>query len=223
MSNRILVIAAHPDDEILGAGATLIKHTKEKDKVFCLILSQGVLSRTNAKINDVSKLMSESKKAGKVMGFKEIYFADLPDNSFDTVSLLKVVKIIETYLAKVKPDIIYTHFDNDLNIDHRITSQAVITASRPCNPNHPKEILAFETLSSTEWQAKKNKQFCPNVYVDIEKCIGKKIEAMKKYDSELRTYPHSRSIEGIKILAKCRGLEAGLKFAEAFYLIRKIG
>lgn len=222
MNKKILVIAAHPDDEILGVGATLIKHVAEKDSVYCLILSKGVMSRPNAKTNKVSKLMSESKMAGKIIGFKEIYYADLPDNSFDTVALLEVVKIVERFLSEVKPDIVYTHFNGDLNIDHRITYCAVVTASRPCNKNFPKEILTFETLSSTEWQAKWNKQFCPNVYVNVEKYIDKKIEAMESYKSELRYYPHSRSVEGIKILAKYRGLEAGLKYAEAFQLIKKI-
>lgn len=222
MNKKVLVVAAHPDDEILGSGATLIKHIAEKDQVYCLILGKGITSRSNSKSAEISKLMSDSKKAAQVIGFKEVYFTDLPDNSFDKISLLEITKIVETYLAKIKPDIIYTHFSNDLNIDHRITYQAVITASRPCNKNQAKEILTFETLSSTEWQTKQDNQFCPNVYVDVEKYINKKIAAMKKYRSELKDYPHSRSIEGISILAKYRGLESGLKFAEAFCLVRKI-
>lgn len=222
MNKRIMVVVAHPDDEILGAGATLRRHVEDKDEVYCLILSRGVTARKNFEKTEIDNLLVHSKNAGNVIGFKESYYEDLPDNSFDTVSLLEVTQIIEKYLEKIKPDVIYTQFENDLNIDHRITCQAVVTASRPCNENCPEEIYCFETLSSTEWQNKQYKQFCPNVYIDVEKCIEKKIEAMSKYLAEIREYPHSRSAEGIKILAQYRGLESGLLYAEAFCLIRKI-
>src|SRR4030042_6908720 len=220
MNKKIMVIAAHPDDEILGAGGTLIKHAQAKDEVFCLILGEGVMSRTGAKKHEIKKLQRQTAEAGKIIGFKKIFFSDFPDNSFDAVPLLKIVKVVEQYLENIKPDIVYTHYENDLNIDHRIAFQAVLTACRPINDNCPREIYAFETLSCSEWQVP-DKKFKPNTYIDIADVVEKKIEALKKYKSEIRLYPHSRSPEGIKILAQYRGLESYLRFAEAMQLIRK--
>jgi len=218
----VLVVAAHPDDELLGVGGTLIKHKESGDIIYCLILGEGVMSRTGSDTGEVSKLQSESQKVGKIIGFKEIYFSNFPDNSFDTVSLLSVAREIEKYLEIIKPSVVYTHFENDLNIDHRVAFQAVLTASRPCNENCPSEIYTFETLSSTEWQSKNGQVFNPNKYVNIEDTIEQKIKAMKEYKGEIRNYPHPRSPEGIKILASFRGLESGLRFAEAFETVREI-
>lgn len=220
--NKILIVVAHPDDEILGAGGTLIKHAENGDEVYCLILGEGAMSRSKADKLTLEKLHAETRKAGEVVSFKEIFFADFPDNAFDTVSLLSIAKEVEKYLEKIKPEIIYTHHSHDLNIDHRLVFQAVLTASRPCNKNCPAEIYTFETLSSTEWQIKYEESFQPNVYIGIEGSIDKKIMALKKYTSEIRDYPHPRSCEGIKILAQYRGLESGLRYAEAFCLIRRI-
>ena len=220
MKNKILIIAAHPDDEVLGAGGTLIKHAAQGDEAFCLILGEGAMSRTGASKTAVKKLRQQTIKAGRVVGFRKIYFSDLPDNSFDAVPLLKIVKIVERFLEKIKPDIVYTHHEDDLNIDHRLTFQAVLTACRPINQGCPKEIYTFETLSCSEWQTA-GKKFRPNVYVDIGSVIDKKIAALKKYSSEIRKYPHPRSPEGIKILAQYRGLESSLHFAEGLCLVRK--
>jgi LmbE family N-acetylglucosaminyl deacetylase len=222
MNEKILVVVAHPDDEILGIGGTLIKQAKQGDEIFCLILGEGAMARTGISKTAVKKLRQEAIKAGRTIGFKKTYFSDFPDNSFDKVALLKIIKTIERFLEIIKPDIIYTHHDYDLNIDHCLTFQAVWTACRPCNKNCPKEIYTFETLSCSEWQTT-DKKFKPNVYVDISNVIDKKIEALKKYSSEIRKYPHPRSPEGVKILAQYRGLECGLKFAEAFCLVRKLG
>jgi LmbE family N-acetylglucosaminyl deacetylase len=220
MRKKILIIAAHPDDEILGAGGTVANHVLAGDEVFCLILGEGALAR-NAGKKEAEKLHKDARLSAKVIGFKEIYFSNFPDNSFDSVALLKITKEVEKYIQRIKPDTVYTHFENDLNIDHQLTFQAVMTACRPCNEFCPKEIYSFEVLSSTEWQAGEGKKFAPNFYNDISCSIEKKKEAMKKYASELKNYPHPRSLEGIEILAKYRGLESGLKAAEAFKLIRK--
>jgi len=188
MENKnILIICSHPDDEILGVGATIEKHKKRGDKVYYLIIGKG----------------------------RGTFF----DNKFDMIPLLDIVKKVEEYIERIKPDIIYTHYEYDLNIDHRITYQAVITACRPCNIYCPKEIYSFEVLSSTEWQPN---TFNPNVFVNIENEIKDKIKALRKYKSEMRKFPHSRSIEGVRTLAKYRGMQSGLKFAEAFILMRKI-
>ena len=220
--NIVLVIAAHPDDEVLGVGGTLIKHIRNKDNVFCLILGEGVTSRKEYDEKRLESLHSECKKAGKIIGFKKIFLSKLPDNKFDSVPLLNIIKEIEGYIKKIKPDIVYTHHGGDVNIDHRITYKAVMTACRPCNSDCPKEIYSFETLSSTEWQLDNKKIFVPNIYINIEKEIDKKIKAMKEYKSEIRNYPHPRSEKGISTLASFRGLQANLRYAEAFRLERKI-
>lgn len=218
---RNLTIVAHPDDEILGMGGIIAKNVKEGAKCYALILGTGVLSRNNDN-SKLNKLREQGKKASEIIGYEKIYFEDFPDNAFDTISLLKIVKKIEEYIKKIKPDIVYTHHSGDINIDHQKVYESVMTACRPCNQNCPKEIYSFETLSSTEWQLNSNKVFSPNVFIDIESYIDKKLKAMEQYKSELCSFPHSRSLEGIKTLARYRGIQASLKFAEALKLERKI-
>lgn len=222
MTKRVLVVAAHPDDEILGSGGTLIRHAQEGDEVYCFILGEGIMSRDAATAHERDRLRQDTLKAGKMIGFKKMNFANFPDNAFDTVGLLGIVKEVEQKLAEIKPERIYTHHEYDLNIDHQRTFQAVLTACRPCNADAPVEILTFETLSSTEWQHRDAKTFQPNVYINIADTLEKKIEAMKKYSTEVRSFPHPRSPEGIRILAQYRGMESGLQYAEAFCLIRKV-
>lgn len=218
--NKILVVVAHPDDEVLGAGGTILKHVKNGDQVSVLILGDGVTSR-GASAAEKKKRIAQAKKAANFLGAKEVFLENLPDNKFDAVPLLDIVKKVERVINKIKPAVIYTHFGEDLNIDHRLTFQAVLTACRPQPNFFVKKILSFEVLSSTEWQAKrKNKMFAPNYYSDIGDFIDKKIAAMEIYQEELRPYPHSRSKEGIRILAQYRGLEIGHQFAEAFQAVR---
>ncbi|MDP2709083.1 MAG: PIG-L deacetylase family protein [bacterium] len=218
--NKILVVAAHPDDEVLGAGGTILKHIENGDQVNILLLGDGVSSRS-VSAGKIKKRAEQARRAAQFLGAKKIILNAFPDNRFDSVPLLKIIKKIEKIVNEIKPKIIYTHFSDDLNIDHRLTFQAVMTVCRPQPEFFVKKIMAFEVLSSTEWQAKKkNKLFCPNQYNDIGKFIDKKIKAMEIYSDELKTYPHPRSKEGIKILAQYRGLEAGFKYAEAFSVVR---
>ncbi len=222
MSDIALIIAAHPDDELLGVGGTVAKLTEEGVQAYCLILGQGALSRDAGTEKEAELLEKQAKEAGDIIGFKKIFFARFPDNAFDTVSLLQITKFVEKIIEEIKPQVVYTHHEYDLNIDHRLTFQAVLTACRPCNTFCPKELYTFETLSSTEWQSKDHKQFEPTVYTAISGTIEKKIQALSCYAGEMRNHPHSRSLEGVRILAKYRGLEAHLPYAEAFRLIRKI-
>lgn len=222
MNKKVLVVAAHPDDELLGAGATIIKHVEGGDLAYCLILGQGVMARKNGISAQVDLLEQQARAAGKIIGFREMFFARFPDNAFDTVSLLEITQYVERIILEVKPDIVYTHHEYDLNVDHRLTFQAVLTACRPCNDNSPRDLLTFETLSSSEWQSKDCKQFHPNVYNEVTGMIDRKIEALRKYTTEIRPYPHPRSAEGVRIQAQYRGLEAGLLYAESFVLIRRI-
>jgi len=219
--NTILVVAAHPDDEILGVGGTILKHIANGDEVSVLILGDGETAREEQV--DIEKRKKQAQKVAQLLGVKNLFLEALPDNQFDSVPLLKIVKIVEGYLNKIKPNVVYTHHAHDLNIDHCLTFQAVLTATRP-QPNYfVKKILAFEVLSSTEWQVKDKKHlFFPTYYNDITDVINRKIEVLKVYKDELKKYPHPRSEEGIRTLAQYRGIESGYNFAEAFQLIRQL-
>lgn len=218
MSNA-LVIAAHPDDEILGIGGTMHKHVRDNGRAQCLILAQGAASRDSATRNDISRLREQGKSAAKIIGYESITFLDFPDNKMDSVPLLDIVKAVEKAIDSFQPNAIYTHHGNDLNIDHQLCFKAVLTA---CRPPCKAKIFTFETLSSTEWQDKNDEEFRPNVFIDIKEDIDAKIKAMKEYVGEMRAFPHPRSAEGIMTLAKYRGMESGLELAEALCLIRAI-
>ena len=221
MKNKILIVAAHPDDEVLGAGGTILKHAKNGDEVNILILTDGESSRVA--VVDVAGRGAQCQAAAKKLRVKNVYFENFPDNALDSTPLLQVVKKVELIINKLRPDIIYTHHAYDLNIDHRLAFQAVLTACRPQPEFFVKKILTFEILSSTEWQAKdRNNMFCPNKYNNIADFIDEKLEVLNIYKDELREYPHPRSLEGIRILAQYRGLEVGFKYAEAFQVIRDI-
>jgi len=222
-NKRVLVVAAHPDDEMLGCGGTIAKLSKKKCKIFSLFFTDGVSAREKNKHKEINQRKTNSLKALKVLGVKQSKFLSYPDNSLDKVPLIKIIKEIENIIKVFKPDTIFTHTSVDLNIDHEIVSRAVITATRP-KPNFcVKNIYLFETLSSTEWNFNfKKKSFNPNFFVDITKSINIKIKAAKEYKKEIDSWPNPRSINGIKNLAKYRGQSVGVKYAEAFYLFRKI-
>ena len=222
---KILVIAAHPDDEILGCGGTMARLTSEEHLVYTLILGEGITSRSQTRQPEkVQKELAELKRniltANYSLGVKEIISLDFPDNRFDSVPLLDIVKEIEKIKTRIKPDTIFTHYENDLNIDHQVTFRAVLTATRPLPDETVKEILSFEVLSSTEWNFPS--RFDPNYFVDITKTLDAKLEAMKQYAGELRVFPHPRSLEGIKAAAQTWGMKNGVKSAEAFKLIRAL-
>ncbi len=222
-AKKILVVAAHPDDEALGAGGTILKHVAENDQVSVLILSDGELSRGTGTSADVEKRRTNAKAAAKLLGARDLFLEKLPDNAFDSVPLLSIAKIVETYVSKIKPDIIYTHHGGDLNVDHRLAFQAVITACRPQPGFFVKKILSFEVPSSTEWNAgNAHKLFAPNFYNDIGKTIDVKIEALQPYKDEMRAYPHPRSFDGVRLLAKYRGMTVGYEYAEAFEIVREL-
>jgi LmbE family N-acetylglucosaminyl deacetylase len=225
MSKRILLIAAHPDDEILGCGGTAARLAKEGHDVFTAILGEGVTSRDDSREpekreTELAHLKKQIHEANKVLCIKEVFTFDLPDNRFDSVDLLDVVKIVEKLKAQVKPDIVFTHYENDLNIDHRITFQAVQTAMRPMSNETVKELYSFEVHSSTEWNYPLS--FSPNCFFDISDTIETKVTAMEKYSTELKEYPHPRSLKGIRLAAENWGMKTGTGFAEAFKVIRLV-
>ena len=221
---NILVVASHPDDEVLGCGGTLYNLKKKGAKISVLFLSDGESSRKHPKLKQlILDRKKQALKAGKILGIKNITFGDFPDNSMDTIPMLKVIKFIEKKIKEVKPDVIFTHFESDLNIDHQITSKAVITACRPIKNQTVKSVIFFEVLSSSEWNISiKNKSFKPNYFVDISKSLKFKLKALKLYKREMRKWPHPRSIQGVKLLSKTRGSSVGLSNAEAFILGRHI-
>jgi LmbE family N-acetylglucosaminyl deacetylase len=225
MRNRILIVSAHPDDEVLGCGGTVARLVKEGYQAYTLILGEGITSRDEKRDRakretEIQKLKDQAKKANKIIGVEEVFMYDFPDNRFDTVPLLDIVKVIEKIKNDIKPDIIFTHYGKDLNIDHQITYKAVITATRPVVGEPVKEIYSFEVPSSTEWNFPLS--FSPDVFFDISETMDIKIKALEEYKTELREYPHPRSLEGIKINAQSWGLKIGVKYAEVFKCIRII-
>ena len=172
--NKILVAAAHPDDEILGCGGTAARMVKEGNEVYTLILGEGITSRDDTREREkreteITQLKKQIHQANAVIGVKEVITYDFPDNRFDTVPLLDIIKVIENIKNKVKPGIVFTHYEQDLNIDHRIAYQEVITAMRPTTGETVKEIYSFEVLSSTEWNFPL--RFSPDVFFDISKSV----------------------------------------------------
>ncbi len=225
-NKKILVIAAHPDDEILGCGGTMSKHVSLGDIVNVIFLTNGVSARSETNKEKLKKNVLDRRnsaiRASKIIGSKKPYFLNFQDNQLDLYPLLKIIKSIESIIMRIKPHTIYTHFNNDLNIDHQITSKAVITICRPQKKIPVKQILFFEVPSSTEWQIDKDiKQFNPNWFEDISNHLSKKILALKEYKDELVKWPHPRSLKGVKSLASWRGATAGYKAAEGFILGRK--
>ena len=223
---KILAIVAHPDDEVLGLGGALRKHVVMGHQVKVLILSDGESSRDfkekDELISAIKKRKESACNAGKIIGYGEPIFSNFKDNSFDSSDLLDIVKVIEGVIKNFIPNIIYTHCSHDLNVDHQKTNEAVIVATRPKFESSIEAIYAFETLSSTEWSFSKSKSFQPNIFIDIESEIDKKIEALKCYDSEMLPAPNARSYEAVQVLAKRRGFQVGVQFAEGFEVVREI-
>ena len=225
-NKNILVVAAHPDDEVLGCGGTLASLSKKGFNIYTLFVSDGVSARNETK--DIIRRKIEQRKlaaikVSKILGCKIPEFLLYPDNRLDQVPLLDIIKKIEEKIRKIKPETIFTHFDSDLNIDHKLVNKAVITATRPVKNFPVKKIILFEVLSSTEWRfSKKENFFQPNFFVDIDKSFRKKILAAKAYKSEIKAWPHPRSLQGIKNLAKFRGQTVGKNLAEAFVIARLI-
>jgi len=228
MNDRVLVVAAHPDDEVLGCGGTILRHISNADTVRILILAEGLTSRDAVRDKDkhrdeLSYLHESSARAAKRLGAESVRLCSFPDNRMDSVDLLDVVKEVEKEIDIFQPNIVYTHHVGDVNIDHRVTHDAVITACRPLPGRSVKTLLFFEVLSSTEWQAPSaDKVFAPNWFIDIGDTIDGKLEALRCYESEMREYPHPRSFQGVRDLAAYRGISVGFRFAEAFLLGRKI-
>lgn len=222
---KILVIAAHPDDEILGCGGTIARLIKEGFEAYTLILGEGITSREakgrgHKGKSQVRELKEEMRRANSIIGVKEVFDYGFPDNSFDTVPLLDIVKVIEKIKDKIKPSIVFTHYEKDLNIDHCIIYKAVITAARPMQKESVKDILSFEVPSSTGWSYPLS--FSPDVFFDITSTLELKLRALSEYKLELKGPDHPRSLKGVELNSGYWGLNVGLKHAEVFKSVRSI-
>jgi LmbE family N-acetylglucosaminyl deacetylase len=219
-----MVVAAHPDDEMLGCGGTLAKFASQGTEILVVLLGEGPTARTSEMHDDVRHHAAVSAlDAAKVVGVKRVVSAGLPDNQFDTLPLLQIVQRIEKHAEEFKPDIVFTHHLGDINIDHQITHKATMTVFRPLPDKNHVRILGFEVLSSTEYNPPQSlPAFVPNVFVDISEFQEIKSRALMAYGSEMRPWPHPRSLEGAEHLAKFRGAQCGLNAAEAFILYREI-
>ena len=222
---KILVIASHPDDELLGVGGTVRRLANEGKEVHAVIMAEGITSRSEKRSDadqaELEELKKDAKKAAAVVGYKSIEFCGMPDNRMDEVDLLDIIKVVSKYVEKYKPDTIFTHHHGDLNIDHRRTCEAVLTACRPTGDYSVKRIYAFETPSSTEWNYTYEQPSTPNVYFDVTDTLESKVEGMACYRSESTTYPHPRSAEALRSLGRYRGSNIGVPMAEAFMLLRE--
>lgn len=225
-----MVVVAHPDDELLGLGATMHKLiTTQRVMTHVVILGEGITSRaeqrdTSLWEKELEIHRSNIRGAQQAIGYHSVNTYDFPDNRFDSVALLDIVKVIEKEKEAFCPDIIFTHHGGDLNIDHQRTFQAVITATRPMKEEGVGTIITFETPSGTEWQAGNDpRHFVPNLFIEVsEKDIAAKIKGMEAYEFERRVYPHPRSAEALQVIAQQRGIMVGKSFAEVFQLIRNI-
>lgn len=218
--NKILVIAAHADDETLGCGGTIARHIAEGDLVKVIFMTDGVSSRSDFVRQEGKIRGSCAVEALGALGVCTYEQFDFPDNKMDMLPLLDIINPIENVLLKYQPSVVYTHFAEDLNIDHRLVNQAVMTACRPQMGSSVKKILAFEVLSSTEWNSTQKEVFKPQYVVDIDDYWPQKLQALGAYQQELRSFPHSRSIKCIEALAVLRGATYGFVKAEAFVVER---
>jgi LmbE family N-acetylglucosaminyl deacetylase len=225
--SRVLVIAAHPDDEVLGCGGTIARLALEGHQVYVSILGEGITSRHSQRDQadraEVKGLRDRCREVAQLLGTKDVFFCDLPDNRFDTLPLLDVVKIIEGLLQKISPGVVYTQHGGDLNVDHQVIYRATLTATRPLTAAPVSAVYAYEVPSSTEWAFQKIEPvFKPNVYMDIADTLELKIQAMQLYGGETRPYPHPRSPEALRGIACRWGSVVGLQAAEAFESVREI-
>lgn len=225
---KILVVAAHPDDEVLGCGGSIARHITLGDVVHVMILAEGITARDvqrdrairNDELDDLSK---RTLHAHAILGTTQVTTYELPDNRMDSLDRLDIVKLVEQKIREFKPDTVYTHHAGDVNVDHRYVHEAVVTACRPLPGFSVRQLLFFEIASSTEWQVPGAAPlFMPTWFIQISDQLDKKMQALAAYGSEMRQFPHPRSLEGLTYLARWRGATVGVPAAEAFMIGRKI-
>ena len=221
----VLCIVAHPDDEVLGVGGTLARHAADGDSVHVCILSDGVTSRYDEPEDareEIEQRRCRAERAADILG-ATVSLHSFPDNSFDTVPLLDIVQTLESEIAEHAPDIVYTHHYGDLNVDHELTCRATVTATRPLAESDIDRVLAFETLSASEWAVPRpDNAFQPTSFVEISQHIDVKTDALSVYEDELRDPPHPRTVGTVEQNAEVWGSKAGVTAAEPFELLREV-
>ena len=223
MSRNVLVVVAHPDDEVLGMGGAIAKHVRDGDNVFCVSMTDGVSSRSDKAKSSVEKRAASADAAARALGFSWLKRLKFNDNALDSYPLLEIIKSIEHMALELKPYVVYTHHPGDLNVDHRTVFEAVLTIFRPKSEPFAEELRLFEVPSSTEFALGKLVDcFKPNLFVDISTTINLKLDAVSCYSQEILPPPHPRSLEGIENLARYRGNQVALEHAEAFEIVRRV-
>lgn len=225
MTERVLCVVAHPDDEVLGCGGTLAKHAQRGDAVSVIVFADGVGSRQGVSLaplrlvslsEDIKERHGMCRKACKILGTEDVWLHQFTDNAMDMLPMLQVVQQVEKHVDRFKPTVVYTHHSGDMNVDHRVVAEAVRTACRPLPGSAVRRLFFFEVPCSTGWGA----GFVPNYFEDISATLETKMEAAGAYGAELRPWPHPRSAEGIRTLAQYRGASVGVPVAEAFMIGR---
>lgn len=222
MSECTLVVAAHPDDEVLGCGGLIARAADHGQEVRIAILAEGLTSRDTARdvamrSDELQALHAVARQAGAALGAQSVEFGGCPDNRMDSLALLDITKMVEKLVQRYRPGTVLTHHRGDVNIDHRQIHDAVVTACRPQPGNPVRRLLFFEVNSSTEWQPPYSAApFVPSVFVDISATLARKLEALSLYESEMRQWPHARSVKAVEHLARFRGATVGVEAAEAF-------
>jgi len=218
---NVLVIAAHPDDELLGVGGTIARHADDGDEVVCVVASEGASTRYGD--GAAETLESCGRAAAAILGARELRFLGMRDQHLDAQPVLTVIQAIENVVDELEPDVVYTHHWGDVNRDHRVLSEAVMVACRPIGDRFPRSVYLFETPSSTEWSwPDANAAFVPNHFVDITSTIDRKLAAMACYTSELRPAPHPRSLEALRSRAAYWGQVVTRAYGEAFVVGRQV-
>ncbi|MDQ2751007.1 MAG: PIG-L family deacetylase [Actinomycetota bacterium] len=218
---KVLVVAAHPDDELLGPGATLARHATRGDEVHAVILSDGATSRYPDPM--VGVLCESAQRAAQVLGLTSVSVQALPDQRLDTLPLVELTHVVESFVDQVGPDLLYTHFPGDVNSDHAVVARATWIACRPYVVPRLQRFAVYETPSSTEWAwPLDGGAFQPGLFVDVTETLDVKLEAMACYDSEVRDYPHPRSLRALSERAAYWGSRVGRSAAEPFHVLREV-
>ena len=222
---RVLIIAAHPDDECLGCGATISKYSRQGVEFMVLFIAEGSSCRYESPtcavgMDAIAQRTHQAINALNLLGVRDYQFNDLPCGRLDQIPIIEINKIIERVVNKFNPDTVLTHSDLDANNDHRIVHRATIMATRPSGENRVQRLLSYEVLSSSEWAY--NESFLPTSFEEIEEHdLVLKCKAIAAYETEVKDYPFPRSEQGIRAQAMSRGMQAGVTLAEAFHLIRE--
>lgn len=221
MNDSVIIIAPHPDDEVLGCGGVIARFIDEGRKVYVAIVTKGCKPLYTKE--QVKSGRQEVKKAHKILGITATYFLDFPAAELDQVMHRKINQSLSELFRKIQPQSVFIPFFGDLHCDHRLSFVSALVASRPVSVFSPRQIYVYETLSETNWNAPYiTPTFVPNVFIDIEKYLDKKLNAFRCFKSQCKKFPHERSVECLEYLAKLRGAQVNRKAAEAFILVREI-